>query len=139
MAYLNSSHTRALLHTDAKPARFEAIAFDLNGAFAASGDHHRNSAPFLAGLLERGVRALVYAGKYDLACSWLANERMTRGLEWSGNATFGTQELRPWRVDGHVAGHTRAHGGLTFATVDGAGHMVRPSSKGGYSHAEAYV
>jgi carboxypeptidase C (cathepsin A) len=125
VSYLNSSRTRTLLHTDALPAQFDVISRPIAGAFNRAGDIHRNSAPQLAALLERGVRALVYAGTRDLACSWLANERMTRGLAWAGQAAFGAQELRAWEVDGRVAGRVRAHGGLTYATVDGAGHMVR--------------
>jgi carboxypeptidase C (cathepsin A) len=125
LTYLNSSSTRTLLHTDPLPARFEAIAFDLSSAFARAGDEHRQSAPHLEALLERGVRVLVYAGMYDLACSWLANERMTRGLEWSGQKEFASQELEEWQVDGKIAGHTRFYGPLTFATFQGAGHMVR--------------
>lgn len=37
---------------------------------------------------------------------------------------FGEQELRVWEVDRKQAGVTRSAGGFTFATIDGAGHMV---------------
>lgn len=29
-----------------------------------------------------------------------------------------------WTIDGEVAGEVRSGGGLTFAAVEGAGHMV---------------
>jgi carboxypeptidase C (cathepsin A) len=47
-------------------------------------------------------------------------------MEWSGKETFGSVEMREWFVDGKRAGLTRSAKGLTYATVDGAGHMVRP-------------
>ena len=55
----------------------------------------------------------------------VGNERMTLAMEWSGKDSFGAQPLRDWKVDDVVAGVTRSAGPLTFATVYGAGHMVR--------------
>lgn len=31
---------------------------------------------------------------------------------------------KEWKVDSKVAGETRRAGGLTFATIEGAGHVV---------------
>ena len=50
---------------------------------------------------------------------------MTFALEWSAHDAYRSAELREWLVDGEVAGKTRSGGGLTFATIAGAGHMVR--------------
>ena len=55
----------------------------------------------------------------------VGTERMTLGLEWSSQRAFRSQPLREWKVEGEVAGKTRSAGGLTFATIDAAGHMVR--------------
>lgn len=38
---------------------------------------------------------------------------------------MGQGALREWTIDGKVAGRTRSAKGLTFATIEGAGHMVR--------------
>ncbi|THH00828.1 hypothetical protein EW026_g1778 [Hermanssonia centrifuga] len=54
----------------------------------------------------------------------VANERMTLGMEWTGQESFRSQPLRDWRVGDHVAGRTRSAGALTFATIAGAGHMA---------------
>lgn len=70
----------------------------------------------------------------------VGNERMARELEWTGQQDFVRQSLRDWTVDGKVAGITRGANGFTFATVQGAGHMVRwswshfpePKSDGSY-------
>jgi len=61
--------------------------------------------------------------------------RLAESLEWSGQAEFIQQEMKPWTAgtDNHVAGHTktvRAKNGsgggvLTWTEIDGAGHMVR--------------
>lgn len=53
---------------------------------------------------------------------------MTLELEWTGQQAFVSQALREWTVDGHVAGLTRSAGPFTFATIYGAGHMVRLQS-----------
>lgn len=48
-------------------------------------------------------------------------------MEWSGGDEWRKEGLGEWSVDGSngIAGKIRSSGGLTFVTVDGAGHMVR--------------
>jgi carboxypeptidase C (cathepsin A) len=67
---------------------------------------------------------LIYVGSYDWICNWLGNQAWTLNMEWSGKEAFGQQPLQSWLVDGKAAGKFRSANGLTFATVDGAGHMV---------------
>ena len=50
---------------------------------------------------------------------------MSLALEWSGQESFAAQSLRDWKVNGKSAGLTRSAGPFTFATIYGAGHMVR--------------
>lgn len=50
---------------------------------------------------------------------------MTLDIQWSGQSEYAAQPLREWIVDGTTAGLTRGDGPLTFATIFGAGHMVR--------------
>ena len=96
---------------------------------------------YLTALLERGVRVLLYAGVNDYLCNWvhsfhvrsashltgyyIGNERMSLALEWTGRQRFASQPLREWSVDGNVAGLARSANGLTFVTVNDAGHMVQ--------------
>jgi carboxypeptidase C (cathepsin A) len=80
---------------------------------------------YVSALLERDIRVFIYVGTYDWVCNWIGNEAWTLALEWSGHADFSSQPLREWTVDGKRAGKTRDAKGLTFATVDAAGHMVR--------------
>ena len=58
----------------------------------------------------------------------MGNEAMTLGLEWTRMDEFRGEPLHVWTIKGNqIAGLTRSGGGLTFATIVGAGHMVRPS------------
>lgn len=52
-----------------------------------------------------------------------------RALEWSGADEWRKEALGEWNIPGGeaVAGKVRSSGGLTFATIEGAGHMVRSS------------
>ncbi|KAJ7184486.1 serine carboxypeptidase [Mycena filopes] len=122
--YLNASSTRTLLGIDETSPDFSLVGWTLNSAFTTSGDVLKSSAPYIAALLERGVRVLVYAGTWDLACNFVGNDRVTRELEWYGQEEFGAQPLRDWLVEGKAAGETRAFGELTFATLRDAGHQV---------------
>jgi carboxypeptidase C (cathepsin A) len=80
---------------------------------------------YVAGLLERGIRVLIYAGTYGWRDNWVANARWVDKLEWSGRAEYAAQGWRDWTVEGRKVGETKsaAAGRLTFATVRGAGHM----------------
>ena len=55
----------------------------------------------------------------------VANERMALALEWNGQSKFVDEPLRPWKVNDQVAGVTRGSDTLIYATIVGAGHMVR--------------
>ncbi len=90
---------------------------------------------FVAGLLERGIRVLIYAGTYDWQCNWVANKLWVEKLEWTGSDAFRGEEWRSWgiRQDASTdefdhlkaeAGITKTGGLLTFATIYGAGHMI---------------
>jgi carboxypeptidase C (cathepsin A) len=94
-------------------------------AFDAAQDGLHSSTDYVSALLARRVRVLIYVGTYDWICNWIGNEAWTLALEWHGQQDFAALPLREWKVDGHVVGKTRSAHGLTFATVDAAGHMVR--------------
>jgi carboxypeptidase C (cathepsin A) len=92
--------------------------------FTANMDSYRPTQYYVAALLDRGVKALIYAGKNDFRCSHVGNEVWTRELEWTGHDTFSSQPLTEWFVGDKVAGTKRSANGLTFANIEGAGHMV---------------
>ncbi|KAG6864720.1 hypothetical protein C0991_007673 [Blastosporella zonata] len=123
--YLNSTSTRSLLGVDPSIGTYSMCSGPVSTAFAQSNDQQTPGTPFhIEALLERKVRVLIYVGTYDWICNWVGNERWTRALEWSGHGEFAARDLRVWEAEGKRAGLTRSAKGLTFATVEGAGHMV---------------
>ncbi|KAK0444660.1 serine carboxypeptidase [Desarmillaria tabescens] len=125
--YLSIPSVRSLLGVDpGVPENFSACNYDIINNFSASQDelHPTITKDHIAALLERGVRVLVYAGANDWLCNWVGNERWTLGLEWSGRKDFVRKRLQEWEVGGKVTGKTRSAKGLTFATIDGAGHFA---------------
>jgi len=122
-AYLSRRSTQDTLGVDPS-VNYTMINYALNARFWAGLDPLFPTQHYIASLLERGVRVLVYVGMNDFACNWVGNEKMTLALEWTGKDTFRAQPLEEWKVDGHVAGLVRRSGPLMFATVNGAGHMV---------------
>ncbi|KAF8589301.1 serine carboxypeptidase [Ramaria rubella] len=123
--FLNTPETRAALGVDPNVGNFSSCSNRVATAFGQSLDMFSHpSQLYVAELLERGVKVLIYVGTYDWICNWVGNERFTLALEWSGQADFAAQELRDWKVDGKTAGLTRSFGGFTFATIEDAGHMV---------------
>lgn len=122
--YLNRPEIRDILGVET-PNNFTACSREVGGNFNAHMDKYAVPAQFyVAGLLERGVRVLIYAGTYDWQCNWVANKLWVDRLEWTGKEAYTAQKWRDWEVDGKKAGETKGAGVLTFATIRGAGHMV---------------
>ncbi|KAJ6456224.1 serine carboxypeptidase [Mycena vitilis] len=127
--YLSRPDVRDMLGVDdAVPANFTSCAPAVGNAFHAQMDSFRLTQNYVGGLLERGIRVLIYVGTYDWICNWVGNERWTLALEWSGQAEFAAEPLRPWALGSDFskgrAGLARSAKGLTFVTIDAAGHMV---------------
>ncbi|KAI9066157.1 serine carboxypeptidase [Trametes sanguinea] len=117
--YLSSPKVQDLLGVD-PPVRgnYSWVSWEVNKAFWAKLDIYGFPAQYyIAALLERGVRALIYVGATDYICNWIGNERMTLALEWTGQEAYRTDKLREWTVDGQAAGVTRSGGGLTVLDV----------------------
>ncbi|KAJ7909462.1 Alpha/Beta hydrolase protein [Mycena leptocephala] len=121
-AYLSRPAVRSALGVD------DAVPANSLLALPSWMDGYRLTQDYIGGLLERGVRVLIYVGTYDWSCNWVGNERWTLALEWSGQAEFAAEPLRPWAVGDNFskgrAGLARSAKGLTFVTIDEAGHMV---------------
>ncbi|EEB94404.1 hypothetical protein MPER_06786, partial [Moniliophthora perniciosa FA553] len=105
-------------------SNISSVSMAVHDAFDAQMDQYKRTPLHVAALLEREVRVLVYAGNYDWICNWIGNERWTMDLEWSGQEGYRKEALREWFVGGAKAGITKSSGGLTFATIEGGGHMA---------------
>ncbi|KAF7785226.1 hypothetical protein Agabi119p4_1391 [Agaricus bisporus var. burnettii] len=123
--YLNNQANRAMLGVD-KGFTGNWTSFNLliNTHFDSVGDILHPTTDHVAALLERGIRVLIFAGVYDLICNHVGTERWALAMEWSGKEAFVAAKMKEWLVDGKKAGLTRSAKGLTYATVDAAGHMV---------------
>ncbi|KAF8907224.1 Alpha/Beta hydrolase protein [Mucidula mucida] len=81
---------------------FTSASSVVNAAFSAHMDQWRvPNQYYVASLLDRGVRVLIYAGTYDWVCNWVANRLWVEKLEWErGGEWRGTEEgWREWNVD----------------------------------------
>ncbi|KAI0635406.1 serine carboxypeptidase [Trametes polyzona] len=125
-SYLSRPDVQDLIGVDpAVRGHFNSTSSRVNLAFITGLDLYNYRADhYLAALLERGVRVLIYVGSNDWVSNWIGIERMTMNLEWTRNGAYRTQPLREWFVDGQAAGVTRSGGGLTYATVVDAGHLA---------------
>ncbi|KAJ7729501.1 serine carboxypeptidase [Mycena maculata] len=127
-SYLDRPDVRETLGVDPSlTTNFSSCSNTVGYAFNDRLDGYHSTQHYVAALLEREVRVLIYVGTYDWICNFIGNERWTLAMEWSGKEEFANQELKPWGTgdDGSRIGLTRSAKGLTFATVEGAGHMVR--------------
>ncbi|VDC04910.1 unnamed protein product [Peniophora sp. CBMAI 1063] len=109
----------------AVPTPYQGHSDKVGYAFIVDGtDLQRTATAHVAALLERGVRVLIYIGKNDYVCNWIGNWKWLTVLDWTGAEAFKESETRNWEVDGKVVGETRSSGHLTWATIEGAGHLV---------------
>jgi carboxypeptidase C (cathepsin A) len=124
--FLNNKTNRALLGVDKSfQTPWESFNLQINAQFDKVGDILHPSTNHISALLERSIPILIFVGVHDLICNHVGTERWALGMAWSGKDAFGSAEVREWFVDGKRAGAVRSAKGLTYATVDGAGHMVR--------------
>lgn len=70
--YLSRPDVRSTLGVDESvPQNFSLVSWEVNSAFMASMDHVFPNQFYIAALLERGIRALIYTGVNDFACNWV--------------------------------------------------------------------
>ncbi|KAK0231348.1 peptidase S10 serine carboxypeptidase [Armillaria fumosa] len=122
--YLDLPETRELLGVET-PYNFSACSSTVGQNFNVHMD--KWVAPtqyYVAGLLDRGIRVLIYAGTYDWQCNWVANELWVDKLDWSGKKEYIEAQWEDWFVGDSKAGEIKQTPLLTFATIRGAGHMV---------------
>jgi carboxypeptidase C (cathepsin A) len=146
-SFFNNKTMRELLGiTHDRP--FSSHNATVQAKFLASGDWTASPIPYyVAGLLERGVRVLIYAGTYDWVCNWVSNMMWLEILEWSGQAAYNRESWRIWGIDsidpkvhewvasdGTIveqnrkrsggAGIMKRAGPLAFASIWEAGHFM---------------
>lgn len=63
--YLNLSEVRKQLGVDPKVGRYYGCSRDVGEDFESHVDGMRYTTPYVEGLLERGIKVLIYVGTYD--------------------------------------------------------------------------
>lgn len=122
--YLNRPDIRKFLGADPLARNFSSCSNEVGLAFSLSMDGVFPTSYYIGALLERGVKTLLYVGGTDWICNWIGINKMSLQIEWSGQEAFAEQPLSDWKVGEVIVGSRRSSGPFTFATVDGAGHMV---------------
>ncbi|EMD33575.1 hypothetical protein CERSUDRAFT_159731 [Gelatoporia subvermispora B] len=123
-AFLNRPDVQHTIGADDAVKNYSMRSDRIGIDFFLSQDKMFPTQYYIAALLERGIRALLYVGANDWTCNWVGNERMTLNLEWTSRGSFAAQPLPGWTIDGASVGFTRSAGPLTFATIFGAGHLA---------------
>ncbi|KAA1466036.1 peptidase S10 serine carboxypeptidase [Dentipellis sp. KUC8613] len=122
--FLDQPALRTVLGVES-PSNFSACSEPVGLAFDITMDKYAVPTQYyVAGLLERGIRVLIYAGTYDYRCNWVSNKLWVDKLEWHGKEGYNAADWTDWFVNGTKAGETKTWGNLAFATVRGAGHMM---------------
>jgi carboxypeptidase C (cathepsin A) len=128
-AYLNKTETRKELGAENDIDIFETMCSDeVMTDFLDSMDRYKPTRHYVSNLLDRGIRVLMYAGGTDFFANHIGTEKWALDLDWSGQQEFKKRGSRDWHIHGKKAGKTRSYNGLTFASIVGAGHMVRVST-----------
>ncbi|PPQ84537.1 hypothetical protein CVT25_007607 [Psilocybe cyanescens] len=124
-SYLDRPAVRLMLGVDPSiTSNFSSCSVEMLLRFAEALDEFPLTYHYVSALLDRGIKALIYVGNNDWVCNQVGNERWTLEFEWSGHDEFSSLPLRDWLVEGKKAGVTRSAKGLTYVSIDGAGHMA---------------
>ncbi|KAL6873979.1 hypothetical protein ACP4OV_014061 [Aristida adscensionis] len=116
--YLNRADVQAALHANVSgvvPYRWSPCS----DALTEWDDSPASTLPAIRGLVDAGLRVLVFSGDTDDRVPVTSTRYALRKL--------GLATVKPWRewfTSDQVGGYTVLYDGLTFVTVRGAGHMV---------------
>ncbi|KAJ3105704.1 hypothetical protein HDU97_007681 [Phlyctochytrium planicorne] len=122
-SYLNRPDIQLVLGVDVS---YKGCNMQVNQKFFMAGDWMRPYVNLIPGILDEGVKILIYAGDSDYICNWMGNEAWTLALEWEGKEGFNDAPEVSWtsKITGKKAGTFRTFEGLTFLRIFEAGHMV---------------
>lgn len=108
--------------------RLEESHGKLPGELLLAHDEPESVAPYIAELLDAGVRVLIYNGDRDLTTCAQGSEMVLDQMKWSGEAEWRTADRGLWMVNDDVAGYSKALDGLQFVVVYNAGHLLPNSN-----------
>jgi carboxypeptidase C (cathepsin A) len=80
--------------------------------------------PYIAEMLDGGVRAMFYNGDRDMAGNPAGTEQLLNAMEWHGASEWYTTSRGLWLMEGEVAGFAKSLDNLLFVVVYNSGHLV---------------
>ncbi|KAL6873978.1 hypothetical protein ACP4OV_014060 [Aristida adscensionis] len=120
VAYLNRADVQAALHANVSGAISYPWDACSEALFRGWRDSPATTLPAIKRMVDAGLRVWVYSGDTDARVPVTSTRYALRKL---GLAT--AKPWREWFTSEQVGGYTAVYdGGLTYATVRGAGHMV---------------
>ena len=124
--YLRRPDVRKALHVDERHKPEAWVECNSNVGSAMRRDTSSPpSVQLLPGLLEKGIKVMLFAGEEDLICNAIGVRRAAENLEWGGSKGFGDDHpAQDWYVNGSLAGTWRTARNLTYVGIKGGSHMV---------------
>lgn len=98
------------------PSMVAGVTYDVADNFSYSGA--------IGALIDEGVKVMLYVGMQDTVCNYVGVEAVVRDLPWSQRDAFNALPMTTLELAGAPVGSMKRLGGLTFALIDGSGHMV---------------
>ena len=83
-----------------------------------------STVPYIAELLDGGIRVLMYNGDRDMACNAAGTEQLLNAMKWSGAQEWYSTPRGLWTVGKEPAGYTKSYKNLNFVVVYNSGHLV---------------
>jgi cathepsin A (carboxypeptidase C) len=133
--YLNSPKVFDALGVPSAVTNYSIASEDVAIAFTLGYDQEISTQSQILYLLNHDIDVLMYQGNLDLACNTAGNLRWSNSMPWKGQPEYVAQRPKSWGVGGDEFGWYKEvkikmgdddkKATFSFATVDGAGHMVR--------------
>ncbi|KAF9431623.1 hypothetical protein BGZ76_011914 [Entomortierella beljakovae] len=125
--YLDSPEVQKVLHAKVEP--YSACARIPGGIYES--DPSLLPQYFIGSLVDRGLKVILYSGLYDSVVPHTATEATIRQLKWRGQKGFKHSKMNKATMTPIFTGKPRrqtglfhSEKGLTYVTIDKAGHMV---------------
>lgn len=116
-AYMNRADVQLALHANVTKLNF---AWDLcSDAINGWKDSPLTTLPLIQEAVSGGLRVWIYSGDTDGRVPVTSTQLSLKKMNLTTTSVW-----YPWTLDKEVGGYAEVYGGLTFATVRGAGHEV---------------
>ena len=98
----------------------------LPGQILLAHDKPESMVPYVAELLDAGMKVLVYNGDRDLSVNAQGSEKLLDAMMWNGVEGWKKAKRSLWMVENNntVAGYAKSYQNLDFIIVHDSGHLV---------------